>query len=296
MPVEEFIIAVFCLVDDLYKKNVSRRLRRRGFPPKLTDSEVITMEIVGEFLGFDTDKAIWSYFKQHWLSYFPGLRRRTNFVRQAANLWAIKQKIQKNLATELGAFKDTLHMADGFPLPLCHFKRAYFSRLFRSDAAYGYCASKEERYYGFKGNLLIDSQGVITGITVTPANIDERESLWDNLEEIKGMVIADKGLIGEDLQEQILLHTDVSLQTPLRENMLDPRGENFSKWLVSTRRLVETVIGQLTERFHSQKIRARDLWHFTNRIARKTLAHTVACFLNRKRGEKITQFDGLVAV
>jgi len=234
------------------------------------------MEIVGEFLSFDTDKAIWSYFKGHWLSFFPGLRSRTNFVRQAANLWAIKQQIQKALATELGAFKDSLHMADEFPLPLCHFKRAYFSRLFQSDAAYGYCASKEERYYGFKGNLLIDSQGVITGITVTPANIDERESLWDNLDDIEGMVIADKGLIGEDFQEQIPLHTEVNLQTPLRANMADSRGPNFSKWLVSTRRLVETVIGQLTERFHIQKIRARHLWHFTSRIARKTLAHTVA--------------------
>lgn len=254
------------------------------------------MEIVGEFLGLDTDKAIWSYFKQHWSSWFPGLGARTNFVRQSANLWAVKQLIQKLIAMQLGSFDDRLHMADGFPLPICHFKRAYFSRLFQSEAAYGYCASKEERYYGFKGNLLIDSQGVITGITVTQANVDERESLWDNLDGIKGMVIADKGLIGEDFQEQIRLHTDTILQTPLRANMVDPRGVDFSKWLVSTRRLVETVIGQLTDRFHIQKIRARDLWHLTNRIVRKTLAHTIGCFLNRERGEKFTQFDGLIVV
>jgi len=35
------------------------------------DSEVITMEVVGEFLGIDTDKHIWQYFREHWLMFFP---------------------------------------------------------------------------------------------------------------------------------------------------------------------------------------------------------------------------------
>jgi hypothetical protein len=36
--------------------------------------------------------------------------------------------------------------------------------------------------------------------------------------------------------------------------------------LMKARRLVETVIGQLTERFHIEKVRARDTWHLTNRF------------------------------
>ena len=53
------------------------------------------------------------------------------------------------------------------------------------------------------------------------------------------------------------------------------------KLLVKTRRLVETVIGQLSERFHLQTVRSWDLWHFTNRINRKILAHTLAFWINR---------------
>ena len=41
------------------------KLKSRGFRPELCNSEVITMEIVGEFLSYDTDKAIWTYFKTH---------------------------------------------------------------------------------------------------------------------------------------------------------------------------------------------------------------------------------------
>ena len=47
------------------------------------------------------------------------------------------------------------------------------------------------------------------------------------------------------------------------------RDRNWVKLLVKTRRLIETVIGQLDKRFARQTIRARDVWHLTNRISRK---------------------------
>lgn len=72
MPLDEYIILVFCMEDALLKKSFSNiTLRERGFPPKLTDVEVITMEIVGEFLKIDTDVGIWRYFHEHWFSWFP---------------------------------------------------------------------------------------------------------------------------------------------------------------------------------------------------------------------------------
>jgi hypothetical protein len=40
-----FIVSVFCLIDDHLK---GRRIRRRGPAPKLSDSEVLTIEVVGE--------------------------------------------------------------------------------------------------------------------------------------------------------------------------------------------------------------------------------------------------------
>ncbi len=296
MPIEDFIITVFCLVvenfDRIFKE---QNFRLRGFRPKLTDVEVITMEIVGEFLGLDTDKGIWCYFKTHWQPWFPALFSRSNFARQASNLWRAKQMIQKEIAHKLNAENDSLHMADGFPLPVCKFKRAYFSRIFKGFAGYGYCASKAETYYGFKGNLAINSVGVISNITFTSANIDERESLWEIVENIKGLLFADKGLIGTDFQQQLYVETGVNLQTPMRKNMIDPRGKDANLWLVSTRRLVETVIGQLTERFNIEKNWARDLWHFTNRISRKVLSHTVAVFVNKMIGNQPLQFDLLVA-
>jgi hypothetical protein len=77
-----------------------RRLRSRGFAPKLSDSEVITMELVGEFLGIDTDQGIWAYFCWPWPAWFPGLGSRATFAKQAANLWLIKQLLHRRWASE----------------------------------------------------------------------------------------------------------------------------------------------------------------------------------------------------
>jgi hypothetical protein len=58
MDLETLIVAVFRLVDDfVHDLCRGRRLRRRGPTPVLADSEVPTVEIVGEFLGLDTDQA-----------------------------------------------------------------------------------------------------------------------------------------------------------------------------------------------------------------------------------------------
>ena len=283
MPVEDFIIKVFCLVDYILKRPTLPPLRKRGFAPAMSDSEVITIEIVGEFLGHHEDKSIWSYFSTHWGHFFPSLGNRTTFLRQSANLWYVKQIVQSVLAENLGAYDDNIHIADGFPLPVCGFRRANGSKLFQEHAAYGHCASKNMTYYGFQGLISIDFNGVISGITLTAANVDERDALWDITNKMRGLLIGDKGFIRPILKED-LAKIDIDLQYLVKKNMKDERPDSFTKLLKSKRRLVETVIGQLAERFEIEKTKARDLWHLTNRITRKILSHTVGIFLNKLMG------------
>ncbi len=281
LSTEDFIIAVFCCVDDLWDQvTQGKKIRRGGFAPSLSDSELITMEIVGEFLGIETDKGIWSYFRANWLKLFPQLKSRSSFVRQAANLWQYKQELQQVLARNLGGFSDSIHIIDGFPIPLCHYQRAKNCRLFTVEADFGYCSTKDEKYYGFKGHLVISAEGVITGFSLTAANASEREVLWDMIEGIKGLLLGDKGYLSATLENNLSFY-DIELQTPKRSNMIDERPKHWVRLLIKTRRLIETVIGQLVERFHLAKVKARDLWHLTSRIHRKILAHTVALWLNR---------------
>jgi hypothetical protein len=91
VDLDTFIVAVFCAIEEEPHDLAEReRWRTRGPRPRLADSEVLTMEVVGEYLGIDTDRGLYDYFRRYYGAWFPALRRvhRTAFARQAANLSA----------------------------------------------------------------------------------------------------------------------------------------------------------------------------------------------------------------
>ena len=176
---------------------------------------------------------------------------------------------------------------------MCLFKRAPNCRRFKGEADFGYCASKEQTFYGFRGHVVVDFHGTISGFTLTSASEDERVALWDIVERVRGLMLGDKGYLGAHLKHA-LMGEGVCLETPLRSNMRDTRDPAWVKGMTSTRRLIETVIGQLSERFHIEKVWARDLWHLTNRLGRKILAHSLGVLINRTLGRDPLQFDGLI--
>lgn len=65
---------------------------------------------------------------------------------------------------------------------------------------------------------------------------------------------------------------------------------------MSSRRLVETVIGQLREPFHIEKAKARDTWHLVNRFIRKPFAYTMGCFLEKLLGNPPSIFEALAEI
>ncbi len=299
LSVSEYLIVVYVLLDELLSAYLNssrhlRRLRRRGKPPQLSDAEVLCMEVVGSFLGFSEDKAIWTYFHRHWRHFFPKLPSRSQFVRQAANLWRIKQVLQRTLAEKLGAFSARTHIIDGFPVRVCRLSRAGRCRSFAGLATKSYCASQKEYFYGFEGHLLITDEGIITGATMTAANADEREAAWETIAGIEGILLGDKGYISELFWEDLKMDGLV-LKTPMRKNMAPRPFATVTPDQFHTRRLVETVIGQLHGRFNAGIVNTRDTWHLTSRFARVLLSHTVACFTNIINGRSPLHFEGLVA-
>jgi len=294
MSREDFIIHVYCFIDEFFKKlTQSKPLRSRGPMPLLPDAEAIVMQIVGEFLGIDSDKAIWEYFKANWSHFFPKLGDRTTFVKQVGNLSYWIERLHKTCSATLGAITDQTHITDGFPIPICNFKRAHFSKIFKGEAGYGYCAAKGQTYYGFKGHLVINSIGVISHFVFAASNIDERDVLPENIEGISGRLLGDKGLIRPELSAD-LAQRNIKLEHPLRDNMKDHRSKEYLNNMKNQRRLVETVIAQLTERFNIEKMRARNIWRASLRLTRKILAHTIGMLINQLIGRPLLQFEGLV--
>ena len=91
--IEDFVIAIYCLIEDeLYAAFCPQhgRPRRAGFPPALSDSECLTVELVGQYLGYANQKQLYEHMHDRFGAWFPALRARVAFTRQCANRWQVK--------------------------------------------------------------------------------------------------------------------------------------------------------------------------------------------------------------
>jgi hypothetical protein len=273
MDIITFLISVYCLVDDWL---VDQRIRQRGPQPTLSDAEVLTMEIVGEYLGIDTEIGLYRFFRRHYRDWFPNLTQvhRTTFTRQMANLWRVKQRLWQELAVRL-PHDPLISVVDSFPVPVCRFARAPRCQLFKGQASYGHDEVAKQTYYGFRAHVRLQWPGILADVCLAPAHIHDTRVVEELLIGQRGWVLGDRNYWKPELMED-LRQQGLHLLAPYRSAKREPF--RFPRTLTHMRYRIETVIGQLVERFHIKKVWARDLWHLTSRWMRKLLSHTVAVY------------------
>lgn len=297
MDLEEFTIAVYCLIDELLGELHAdpgwERVRQRGPAPILADSEVLTMEVVGEYQGLDQDVAIYQYFRREHPDWFPGIARvhRTTFARQAANLWVVKEQLGQRLRDRL-PHDPALSFVDSVPVPVCRYGRVHTCRRFEAAAAYGYDQGSKTTFYGFRYHLRACWPGVLADIDVAAANASDLAVAPEVVASAEGMVLGDRNYWAPLLREE-LHHEGIDLLAPYRHRRTDPHPA-LSHDLARLRWRIETVTAQLVERYHLKRIWARDAWHLTSRLLRKALSHTVAVVLCLDCGLSPLQFAQLL--
>jgi Transposase DDE domain len=295
MTAEELLLEVFCLVDDELQGLRLGRLRQRGPMPTLSDAEVITIEIVGEFWKLSADRDVYRHFRQYHGKEFPALAavHRTTFARQAANLMRCKQLIQQRLAQKLAGL-DRVWLTDSMPVHACQFARATFCSRFRAVADYGYDHLIKRTFYGFRLHLRTTRDGVILGYELAPARANEAAVLSESEPPGGTVGIGDRGYGGAPLRQEMAERGVALLAPPRRKRDDKPGDRQRAAKLASVRYRVETVNGQLAERYGMKRTWARDLWHLCHRVARKILSHTVMICLAFRHGFPPLSFDRLL--
>jgi hypothetical protein len=275
---------MFCLIDD----NISdflgnKRLRERGPHPRLCDSEALTIEIVGEYLGLNQDKAIFDYFRRHFSHFFPALAHihRTTFVRQTANLWKLKETLWLKLISQTYC-DPNFAIVDSFPVHVCRFGRAPSCKGFRGEAAFGKDHSIKQTFYGFRFHVRVCWPGVITRILIAPANFSDTEVVEELSSQTEGYLLGDRNYWKPELIEE-MREKRVEMVVPFKLASRD-RNREASKWMSGYRYRIESVFSQMAERFEMKRVWARDLWHLSSRVMRKVLSHTAAIVINRVEG------------
>ena len=107
---------------------------------------------------------------------------------------------------------------------------------------------------------------MIADLRVTPANVSDTVAAEIMLSDCTGWALGDRNYWKPALQET-LRERGLFLLTPFRSVKHEPF--RFPIRLTNMRYRIETVIGQLVDRFHIKKVWARDTWHLTSRWMRK---------------------------
>jgi len=307
MTFEDYLLELFYLVDTELEALKSElhmpRLRLRGPEPVLHDSEVVTMELAGEFKGIDTDEGIFEFFRHYHRGEFPRLAcvTRTAFTRQAANLWRVKQllhgRVLRLLPSADAVDGRVLWVLDSFPLRVCRFRRAPGHKLFRGlGAAYGRDPTdggREGRFFGFRVHLRTSDRGFCAAAELAPGNVTDLPLARELAPPGGGVGLGDRNYWDPHGQAALRRDCGFVLLAPFRSQRHDPWPQR-SKLLSRLRQVIEPVIGQLATRFNCQSTWARDLWHLTSRLARKLLSHTAAVLLNWRQGNDPLKLDLLI--
>ena len=279
---------IFVIIDDIYNEiiPIGIRNRRNIKDSKLSDSEIITISIVGELLTIDSEKSFFSLLKREYKELFPRLGDRTRFNRTKRNLHLVISKIRGYISEFMQLYSNNIRVIDSMPIPVCEFGRAHFSKCFKGEASYGICASKKETYFGFKFHALTTVDGFLTDYVITPANIDDRNAVWDLCDKYRSIsIIGDKGYINKRLTPELK-----------RENSRDNYPKEVRQLLFKVRRRIETSFSQLTEQLNLNKVKSKSMLGFITRTSIKVLAHNISFLINKlmKNDDSMAKIKRLV--
>lgn len=280
---EEFILSVYVIVDELYKKyapdNISKR--RNKDKAKLSDAEIITISICGELIGINSENAWFNFVKKNYSHLFPNLCSRSRFNRTRRALTKLTDFLCQKLLCEFSATLKKYFIIDSFPLAVCKFGRAHYCRSFRTENAnYGVCPSKKEVYFGYKVHAMITLSGFITKFEITPASIDDRQALLDMLDgESNIVILADKGYVGVKLSEN-LKKQGICLMALKRSNSKNNWSKSFRQLIFRFRRRIETNFSQLSGQLNAQKVLAKTFTGLCTRLIDKVFAYNLCLILN----------------
>ncbi len=186
----------------------------------------------------------------------------------------------------------TFALCDSLPLPACLFARAYRCRRFKGEAAFGKDILLKQTFYGFRVHVRVCWPGVITRLSVAPANAHELSVLPELAESTSGFLVGDRNYHSPKTKEE-LAQMGIELVAPYSSKKLDPNPER-SAFLSRLRYRRDTVFSQLVGRYSIKRVWARDLWHLASRLLRKVLSHTMAFLLNHRSGNPPLQLAKLL--
>lgn len=264
---------------------------RPGPVGKVTDQELVALAVAQAATGLVSDRQFLGVIGGLLPGFFPDLPDQSQYNRRLRRLTPWITAVQLAVAELVSA--GSIRVADGTLLPCANYAGCARKSEFAGYAAYGYCASKSQWYWGVRLLLICDRAGTPVGYDLRPANENEREGVYQLATAHPGSVLfADAGHRGREHQRSLHL-AGVKLIVPDKHQLGQRPPAEIAKARI--RLVIESVNSNLKRQMRLEQHLAKTIMGLAQRIAQRLLALTLAILINTLTGRPpraLTAYDG----
>ena len=239
---DDFCLWMYVIVDELWQQ-LAQHFRRPGPAPACSDSELITLVLVGECRGWDVETELLN----EWQAYrhlFPRLPSQSRLNRRRRHLQQAFNLIRQAVLRLLDMAQERQCAIDSLPVPVVAFHnvptstgdwRAY-------GASFGKVPSKQQTIFGYKLQIFVTLGGVMLDFTLAPAHVPDGQVGHDLLAgHTARAVVGDKAYLDAASQAALAQHNDLQLITLPRRNQRQQVDAATRRLLNGARQIIETV-------------------------------------------------------
>ena len=275
---EETVTVLFCLVDDAYRL-LNPRWRSHETLKKLSDSEVLTLALLQQLRGVESERSFLRDAGRFFSHLFPGVAglHPSSLHRRLRRLRGYLEPLRRTVVADLVGDPETL-IVDSTLLSVLHPRQVGQSAGWAassSGAAWARWGSFS--VYGAKLHLICSTNRVPVSYELTAANVADAPLVEELLggaglgegtaRRLFGDFAYRSGALAEALAERgVLLATERAERRPAR------------------RQQVEVCFAILKSVFGMDGTLAKTLVGLATRIAAKVAAYTYGCYVNRLMG------------
>jgi len=302
---DTFLTALYVMVDD-FCKSQSCQPTGAGRKPSLTQSEVVTLGILGQWRRFSSERDFYRFAERHLRQAFPSLPDRGQFNRLLRHHAPTMQRFFLYLVGRLEARRCAYEALDTSGVAVRDCKRRGAGWL-AGLTNIGWC-NRLGWYEGFHLLMAVNPVGMITGFAFAPASTNDRAmaetffALRRNPNEMlptpgapaQGPYLVDKGFEGiKNARRWLAYYTAQVIYSPQRKSR-HAWAKPWRRLFAGARQIVETVYEKLHNTFRLSTERPHDLLGFHVRLAAKITLHNFCIWLNSKLNRPPLAFADLV--
>lgn len=265
---------IYCLISNLTSLiDEKTKISQVGRKKKLNRAELLTIAIIKQKIGIETNKQLYFLIKNYMQKDFSKMPSYQQFCAGLeSNFWHLG--IINTVLSEVNKQKKSdFFIIDSTPLPLCSVGYRFRSQLGKGIASSG--KNMNGWYFGFKLHLVINKNMDIVSFKFTNGSTSDIAALDSKMVRgIAGYLIGDKGYLGLKKAKE-LKQCNITLITKGRKNMKKVPISKAILQMLQRRQIVETSFSMLKDRLQIINKKARSITSFFSQALSAILAYTL---------------------